>query len=191
MPDKLYMLWKPCVREFIGHTEDLTKASNTIGFKHLNVHAFGDAVFDFILADIEIIVGNAAVLHALFVIGYIPLPCNVKAVRKKVDDRDDPLKEVPALFKALVDDLYRVLIGITKGSDLQTHGHNGINVRGVRCRIDVVFSEVFGGVHLPEPGFESLHLLLYVGKPAFFKDSPVILSVCFDRFFCIHLFYIS
>ena len=34
--------------------------------------------------------------------------------------------------------------------------------------------------------FESIHLFLYVGKPAFFKHSPVILAVCFNRFFRIH-----
>ena len=47
-------------------------------FKHLNVHAFGDAVFNLVLADIEVIVGNATVLHTLFVIGYVPFPCNIK-----------------------------------------------------------------------------------------------------------------
>lgn len=78
------MLWKPRISEFIRHTEDLTQPSDSVCLKHPDVHTFGDAIFDFILADIEIIVGDAAILHALIMIGYIPFPRNIKAVRKKV-----------------------------------------------------------------------------------------------------------
>ena len=86
------MLWKACIRELIRHTEDFTQASDAVCLKHLDIHAFGDAIFDLILADIEIVVGDAAVLHAFFVVRYVPFPCDIEAVRKKVDDGDDPLK---------------------------------------------------------------------------------------------------
>ena len=86
MPDKPHMLRKSCVGEFIRHTEDFAQCSDAVRFKHLNVHTFGDAVFNLIPADIKIIVGNAAVPYSLVVIRYIPFPRNVKAVRKKVDD---------------------------------------------------------------------------------------------------------
>ena len=144
-------------------------------------------VFDLILADVKIIIGDTAVFDSFIMVGDIPFFGDIKAVRKHIDNGDDPAKKVPALFKAFIDDCYRILIGIAERLDLQTHRHHGIDIGRICRRIDVMLFEIFRGIHLPKPCFKSGDLLLNIIKTAFFQSSSIILFIRSDRFFRIHI----
>ena len=68
IPDELYVFSEIAVSCGICHAEDFTQWSDPVCFKHFNVCAPGYAVFDFTVGYIELIIEDAAVLHAFAVI---------------------------------------------------------------------------------------------------------------------------
>ena len=96
MSDKNDMFRQILVRSRIRHAEDPAQASNPVQFKHFHVYTSRYAVLYFSFRYIEIIIGQASVLHTLVMIRDIPFFCNAEAVRQQIDGTDDPPEEIQA-----------------------------------------------------------------------------------------------
>ena len=82
MPDEGHMAAQVFIRGRVRHAEDLAQAADAVGLEHLNIHAFGDAVFDPVFADIEPVISDAAVLDPPAMILDIPFFGDAEAVRQ-------------------------------------------------------------------------------------------------------------
>lgn len=154
------MIQKTSVFPAPRDAEDLAQAADAVGLEHLNIHAFGDAVFDPVFADIEPVIGEASVPDPLVMILDIPFFCDAEAVRQQIKDADDPPEEVPPARKPMVDRLDDLRIGHVKCFQLQAHGDYGIDMGRVRGGINAVRPESVRGVHLPKPRFISRGLCI-------------------------------
>ena len=151
MTDEGHMAAQVFIRGRVRHAEDLAQTPDAVGFKHFDVHAFGDAVFAPVLADVEPVIGDAAVPDPLLVIRELPFFGDAEAVRQQINGADDPPEEVSAARKAVVDRLDDLRVGQAERFQLQAHGDHGIDMGRVCGGIDAVRCETLGGVPLPQP----------------------------------------
>ena len=62
MPDESHVTPQVFIRGCVRHAEDLAQTADAVSLEHLDVHAFGDTVFDPVFADIKPVIDEAAVL---------------------------------------------------------------------------------------------------------------------------------
>lgn len=155
MPDEGHMVAQVFIRGRVRHAEDLAQISDAIGFKHLDVHAFGDAVFDPVPADIEPVIGDAAIFYPPVMIRDIPIFRDAEAVRQQIDQTNEPPEEVPAARKPMVDSLDDFRVSHTERFHLQAHGDHCIDMGRICGGINAVCLETVRGIHLPQSRFIS------------------------------------
>ena len=99
MPDEGHMAAQVFIRGRVRHAEDLAQTADAVSLEHLDVHAFGDTVFDPVFADIEPVIGEAAVFDPPVMILNIPFFGDAEAVRQQINGADDPPEEAPPARK--------------------------------------------------------------------------------------------
>lgn len=91
------------IRGRVRHAEYPAQTTDAIGLEHLNVHAFGDVVFDPVFADIEPVIGNASIPDPPVMIRDIPFFCDTEAVWQQIDGAENSTEEIPPPRKPMVD----------------------------------------------------------------------------------------
>ena len=102
MTNKLHMSGQTRVRYSIGITEYLAKRSYSVTFKHLDIHTLADIVFDLLLGEFKMIIGNASIFYPVFMIGFIPFAHHCITKRETVYESEDLNKSSPPAYSMLM-----------------------------------------------------------------------------------------
>ena len=139
------------IRGRVCHAENLAQRSDAVGFEHLDVDTFADTVCNPVLADVKLVIDEAAVFDPLVMIRDIPFFGDAEAVGKQINGVEKPLEKAAPKSKSTVNRLYDFSIRKTERFQLQAHCDHGIHMDCVRGGIDVVRLESVRSVHFSQP----------------------------------------